>query len=97
VVFRLFGIRLSPKISGSRCSRPPADFGSLAYELSFWLRDYIFFRLQRWLARLIFHPQAFKITLPPFITMIVSGLWHNATLSMVGWGLLHASIRPAIT
>lgn len=90
-ISRLFGIRLSPNFRQPLFAPTMLDFWNRWHmSLSFWLRDYIFFPVQRWLARLnLSSTGILRITLPPFITMIVSGLWHNATLSMVGWGLLH--------
>jgi alginate O-acetyltransferase complex protein AlgI len=57
---------------------------------SFWLRDYIFFPVSRSLAKVIpdrKHP-IHRIA-PPLVTMLISGLWHGASLNMLLWGLLH--------
>lgn len=90
-ISRLFGIRLSPNFRQPLFAHNMLDFWNRWHmSLSFWLRDYIFFPVQRWLARLnLSSANILRITIPPLITMTVSGLWHNATLSLVGWGLLH--------
>ncbi len=52
--------------------------------LSSWLRDYIFFPLNR---------SRFgkgKQHLNNLITMLASGLWHGAGLNFIFWGVLHA-------
>lgn len=87
----LFGIRLSPNFKQPFFSRNMLDFWNRWHmSLSFWLRDYIFFPIQRALVRRRLssdHP--LRVVLPPLITMLVSGLWHNANVSLIVWGLLH--------
>lgn len=87
----LFGIRLSPNFKQPFFSRNMLDFWNRWHiSLSFWLRDYIFFPIQRALVRRRLasdHP--LRVVLPPLITMLVSGLWHNANISLLVWGFLH--------
>ena len=87
----LFGIRLSTNFKQPFFSRNMLDFWNRWHmSLSFWLRDYIFFPIQRALVRRKLtsnHP--LRVVLPPLVTMLVSGLWHNATISLMAWGLLH--------
>ncbi len=87
----LFGIRLSPNFKQPFFSRNMLDFWNRWHmSLSFWLRDYIFFPIQRALVRRKLasdHP--LRVVLPPLATMLVSGLWHNVTISLIAWGLLH--------
>ncbi len=87
----LFGIRLSPNFKQPFFSRNMLDFWNRWHmSLSFWLRDFIFFPIQRALVRRKLttgHP--LRVVLPPLVTMLVSGLWHNATISLMTWGLLH--------
>ena len=86
----LFGIRLSPNFKQPFFSRTVLEFWNRWHmSLSFWLRDYIFFPVQRALLRRGYQPRSFVRTiLPPIITMTVSGLWHNATLSLIAWGFV---------
>jgi D-alanyl-lipoteichoic acid acyltransferase DltB (MBOAT superfamily) len=87
----LFGIRLSPNFKQPFFSRNMLDFWNRWHmSLSFWLRDYIFFPIQRALVRRRLssdHPM--RVILPPLVTMLVSGLWHNANISLIVWGFLH--------
>jgi D-alanyl-lipoteichoic acid acyltransferase DltB (MBOAT superfamily) len=87
----LFGIRLSPNFKQPFFSHNMLDFWNRWHiSLSFWLRDYIFFPIQRSLVRRGLnssHP--LRIILPPLVTMLVSGFWHNASFSLAAWGLLH--------
>lgn len=57
--------------------------------LSTWLRDYVFFPLHRKLLRRKSHPTWVIQFLPPFVTMLVSGIWHGANWTFVVWGALH--------
>ncbi len=87
----LFGIRLSPNFKQPFFARNMLDYWNRWHmSLSCWLRDYIFFPIQRALVRRKLtsdHP--LRVVLPPVVTMLVSGLWHNATISLIVWGLLH--------
>lgn len=56
--------------------------------LSNWLRDYLFYPMQRTLIRRQF-PRILLLTLPPMVTMLVSGLWHGEGLNFIIWGALH--------
>ncbi len=90
-ISRLFGIRLSPNFRQPLFAQTMLDFWNRWHmSLSFWLRDYVFFPIQRSLARLnLSTNNIIRIILPPFVTMTISGLWHSATFSLVAWGLLH--------
>ena len=91
----LFGFRLSPNFKQPFFSRNMLDYWNRWHmSLSFWLRDYIFFPIQRALVRRrLSSDHALRIILPPLVTMLVSGFWHNATLSLIVWGLLHGSYQ----
>jgi alginate O-acetyltransferase complex protein AlgI len=86
-----FGIRLSPNFKQPFFAKSLLDFwGRWHISLSFWLRDYIFFPLQRFLLRRGYHSGSLvRSILPPMVTMTISGLWHNSTLALVAWGLMH--------
>jgi alginate O-acetyltransferase complex protein AlgI len=57
--------------------------------LSTWLRDYIFFPLRRKLLKQKGLPAWLNRTIPPMVTMLVSGLWHGANWTFLFWGGLH--------
>ena len=91
----LFGIRLSPNFKQPFFSRTMLEFWNRWHlSLSFWLRDYIFFPIQRNLVRHGYSSNSLaRIALPPLVTMLISGLWHNATLSLLSWGLLQGAYQ----
>ncbi|NPV85766.1 MAG: MBOAT family protein [Anaerolineae bacterium] len=88
----LLGIELSHNFNTPYFSRNFTEFWQRWHiTLSNWLRDYIFMPLTRGLLRRGFdsrHP--LTLILPPFVTMFVSALWHNASGGMLLWGGLHA-------
>ncbi len=86
-----FGFRLSPNFRQPFFARTMLEFWNRWHiSLSFWLRDYIFFPIQRALGRRgLSSGSPARIIIPPVTTMLVSGLWHNATISLAAWGLLH--------
>lgn len=55
-----------------------------------WLRDYIFYPLNRALkqSRLASN-NLLVLTLPPMLTMLASGLWHGTNWTFIVWGALH--------
>lgn len=57
--------------------------------LSAWLRDYVFFPLRRKFLRSKNLPPWFVQSIPPLITMLISGLWHGANWTFIFWGGLH--------
>ena len=55
-----------------------------------WLRDYIFYPLNRALKRSRFASVGIlALALPPILTMLASGLWHGTTWTFIVWGGLH--------
>lgn len=88
----LFGIELTANFQQPYFSRNFTEFWNRWHiSLSHWLRDYIFFPVSRWLAR---HNtkknNLINIAIPPILTMLASGLWHNFSISMLLWGCMHA-------
>ena len=86
-----FGIELSPNFLTPFFSRDFTEFWNQWHiSLSEWLRDYIYFPVTRFFLRRNANPR-FVLTLvvPPMVTMLVSGLWHNASLPLLVWGALH--------
>ncbi len=87
----LFGIDLSPNFDTPFFARSFTDFWNRWHiSLSHWLRDYIFFPVSRFMLRRKINPRSIVyLTIPPLITMLVSGLWHNFGAFMLFWGVLH--------
>jgi len=86
----LFGIDLSPNFENPFFSTSITEFWNRWHmSLSHWLRDYVFFPLSRFLRRhnqdKTFFP---NIVIPPFVTMVLCGLWHGESWNYVLWGLL---------
>ena len=85
----LFGIELELNFRQPFFARSFSDFWTRWHiSLSFWLRDYIFFPLRRWLMQNRW-PAWIATFMPPLVTMLVSGFWHGAYLTMIFWGFLH--------
>jgi len=91
----LFGIQLSANFRQPFFSRTILEFWNRWHmSLSFWLRDYVFFPLQRTLLRKGYQSRSLtRIVLPPLVTMMVSGMWHNTTLALLAWGFLHGTYQ----
>jgi alginate O-acetyltransferase complex protein AlgI len=87
----LFGIELSPNFNSPFFARTFSEFWSRWHiSLSQWLRDYVFFPVSRWLARRMpGRDHWVNLTVPPLVTMLVSGLWHGLSGHMLLWGGLH--------
>lgn len=55
-----------------------------------WLRDYIFYPLQRALLQRRFSSRSLPaVIIPSMVTMIASGLWHGDHWTFIIWGALH--------
>lgn len=55
-----------------------------------WLRDYVFYPINRALHRSGIHSHhILMILLPPMAAMLASGLWHGTGLTFIIWGALH--------
>lgn len=87
----LFGFELSPNFNAPFFARTFSEFWSRWHiSLSQWLRDYLFYPLSRWLAgRVPARDHWVNLTVPPLVTMLVSGLWHGFSSHMLLWGGLH--------
>lgn len=85
----LMGIHLSPNFRQPFLARSFSDFWTRWHiSLSEWLRDYIFFPARRWLLSAKW-AGGLGWVVPPMLTMLVSGIWHGASLALVFWGFLH--------
>lgn len=87
----LLGFETSENFRGPYLSLTPTDFWNRWHiTLSTWLRDYIFFPVRRLLMRArVRLPDFWQQSLPPLVTMFVSGLWHGAGWTFVVWGLYY--------
>ena len=90
-VSALFGIELTNNFSNPYLSRSFSEFWNRWHiSLSNWLRDYIYFPTARaLLAKFPARESVINIVIPPIVTMLVSGLWHELSWSLLLWGGLH--------
>ena len=88
-----FGIELSPNFRAPYFSRNFTEFWKRWHiTLSEWLRDYIYYPINRALSRANSRYRSLaNLCTPPLITMLASGLWHGFSLNMILWGGLHGS------
>jgi D-alanyl-lipoteichoic acid acyltransferase DltB (MBOAT superfamily) len=84
---KLFGIRLMQNFKTPYFSRDIAEFWRRWHiSLTTWLRDYIYIPLGG--SRV----GKFKVVRNTFIIFLVSGLWHGANWTFIGWGFYHACL-----
>ena len=88
----LFGIELSANFNAPYFSRSITEFWNRWHiTLSQWLRDYIFFPVNRALAKRFGSGNMLTMVIPPMLTMLVSGFWHGPNWQMLVWGGLHGT------
>ena len=89
-IAKLFGFETSENFRTPYLSLSPSEFWNRWHiSLSNFLRDYIFFPLRRSLLRKRTLPPWLIMSIPPLVTMLVSGLWHGAGWTYLIWGLYH--------
>jgi D-alanyl-lipoteichoic acid acyltransferase DltB (MBOAT superfamily) len=82
---RLFGISLSQNFAYPYFSRSISEFWRRWHiSLSTWFRDYVYMPLGGWRTKW----GRLKNIL---VTFAVSGLWHGANWTFIGWGVLHGT------
>ncbi len=88
---RLFGFELSRNFAYPYFARSISEFWRRWHiSLSTWFRDYVYIPLGGWRDRM-------GRTRNILITFAVSGLWHGANWTFLGWGLLHGLYHlPAV-
>jgi len=88
---QLLGFSTSENFNKPYLSLTPTDFWNRWHiTLSTWLRDYIFFPVRRALLRRTKPlPGWLNQSIPPLVTMFVSGIWHGAELTFVVWGIYY--------
>ncbi len=87
----LLGLETTENFNRPYLSLTPAEFWNRWHiSLSSWLRDYIFFPLRRiLLKRKNIFPDILIQSIPPLVTMFVSGLWHGVGWKFIVWGLYY--------
>ena len=84
---KLFGIRLQANFRVAYFSRDISEFWKRWHiSLNKWFVDYVYIplggsRVTRW-----------KVVRNTFVIFLLSGLWHGANWTYVGWGLYHACL-----
>jgi alginate O-acetyltransferase complex protein AlgI len=90
-VAHLLGFNTSENFNRPYLSLTPTEFWNRWHiTLSTWLRDYIFFPVRRALLRRKEPlPNWLLLSVPPLVTMFISGLWHGAGLTYIVWGIYY--------
>ncbi|HET9590955.1 MAG TPA: MBOAT family O-acyltransferase [Anaerolineales bacterium] len=90
-VAQLLGFSTSENFNRPYLSLTPTEFWNRWHiTLSTWLRDYIFFPVRRALLRWERPlPHWLLLSIPPLMTMFISGIWHGAGLNYIVWGLYY--------
>ena len=92
----MFGFETSENFRAPYLSLTPSEFWNRWHiTLSNLLRDYIFFPLRRVLIRKRTLPAWLVNSLPPLVTMFVSGIWHGAGWTFLVWGLYYGFLIVA--
>jgi alginate O-acetyltransferase complex protein AlgI len=90
----LLGLETTENFNQPYLSLTPGEFWNRWHiSLSSWLRDYIFFPLRRvLLKRKDIFPDILIQSIPPLVTMLVSGLWHGVGWKFIIWGLYYGML-----
>jgi len=90
-IAQLLGFSTSENFNKPYLSLTPTEFWNRWHiTLSTWLRDYIFFPVHRALLRRSKPlPAWLNQSIPPLVTMFISGIWHGAGLTFVIWGIYY--------
>lgn len=91
------GIELSANFRQPYFARNFTEFWNRWHiTFTYWLRDYIFMPVTRaMLRRSRGRRNVWNASLPPLLTMLISGLWHTISLPLLLWGLLHGIYQVA--
>ena len=83
----LLGFETSENFRSPYLSLTPTEFWNRWHiTLSTWLRDYVFFPVRRALLRKRSLPDWVVQSVPPIVTMLVSGIWHGVGWTYIVWG-----------
>ncbi|HSL45899.1 MAG TPA: MBOAT family O-acyltransferase [Anaerolineales bacterium] len=90
-IAQLLGYNTSENFNKPYLSLTPTEFWNRWHiTLSTWLRDYVFFPIRRALLKRTYSlPARLSMSIPPLVTMFISGLWHGAGLTFVVWGVYY--------
>jgi D-alanyl-lipoteichoic acid acyltransferase DltB (MBOAT superfamily) len=90
----LLGLETTENFNRPYLALTPTEFWNRWHiSLSTWLRDYIFFPLRRMLVkRKDVIPDVLIQSIPPIVTMFVSGLWHGVGWTFIVWGLYYGAL-----
>ena len=92
----LLGFETSENFRQPYLSLTPSDFWNRWHiTLSSFLRDYIFFPLRRILLKRKNLPNWLIQSIPPLVTMFVSGIWHGAGWTYIVWGIYYGLLIVA--
>jgi alginate O-acetyltransferase complex protein AlgI len=93
----LLGFETSENFKSPYLSLTPTDFWNRWHiTLSFWLRDYVFFPLRRFLlSRQRQFPTWLAQAVPPLVTMLISGIWHGVGWNYLLWGGMYGLLIVA--
>jgi len=93
----LLGFETSENFKSPYLSLTPTDFWNRWHiTLSFWLRDYVFFPVRRFLlSKQRQFPTWAAQVIPPLVTMLISGIWHGAGWNYVLWGGMYGLLIVA--
>lgn len=85
----LLGFNTMENFRNPYAANTPTDFWNRWHiSLSTWLRDYVFFPVRRTLLRFKLNEKV-TMSIPPLVTMFISGLWHGAGFNFILWGLYY--------
>lgn len=94
-ISRLLGFETSENFRQPYLSISPTDFWNRWHiTLSTWLRDYVFFPVRRAMLQFRLH-ETVAMSIPPIVTMFISGAWHGANANFVVWGLYYGVLIAA--
>lgn len=93
----LLGFDTSENFKSPYLSLTPTEFWNRWHiTLSFWLRDYVFFPIRRFLlGRQRRLPEWLILATPPLATMLLSGIWHGAGWTYLLWGGMYGILIVA--
>ncbi len=85
----LLGLETTENFNKPYLALTPSEFWN-RWHISFssWLRDYIFFPIRRILMRYKVN-ELWAASIPPLVTMFISGLWHGVGWTFIVWGLYY--------
>lgn len=87
---RLFGLKLAENFNLPYLAQDLTDFWNRWHiSLTHWLRDYIFYPTMRLVRKWGWRSGLLAVSIPPIVTMLVSGVWHGPGVHYLVWGLYH--------